>query len=97
MRILADIYSDSLHVHEIGMGNASDSEIWSYAAEHGFAIVSKDADFHQRSFLSEHPPKVIWIRRGNCSTTEAADILRRDFIAVQHFEKDAETAFLALA
>jgi hypothetical protein len=44
--------------------------VWHYAAEEGFTILSKDADFHERSFLLGHPPKVIWIRRGNCSTDE---------------------------
>jgi predicted nuclease of predicted toxin-antitoxin system len=38
---------------------ASDAVVWQYAAQQGFAIVTKDADFHQRSFLFGHPPKVI--------------------------------------
>ena len=50
--------------------------VWAYAAEHRFVIVSKDADFHQRSFVLGHPPKVVWIRRGNCSTAEIEAILR---------------------
>lgn len=37
--------------------------VWAYAAEHAaehrFVIVSKDADFHQRSFVLGHPPKVV--------------------------------------
>ena len=34
----------------------------------GYTIVTKDADFRQRSFLLGPPPKVIWIGLGNCST-----------------------------
>jgi predicted nuclease of predicted toxin-antitoxin system len=34
--------------------------------------VSKDTDFHQRSFLFGGPPKVVWIRLGNCSTEDIA-------------------------
>jgi predicted nuclease of predicted toxin-antitoxin system len=34
--------------------------------------VSKDADFHERSFVLGPPPKVIWIRRRNCSTTRGS-------------------------
>ena len=65
--VVGDLYPGSTHVREVGL-QAADDTVWRYAAEHGFAIVSRDADFHERSFLLGHPPKVIWIRRGNCST-----------------------------
>jgi predicted nuclease of predicted toxin-antitoxin system len=58
--------------------------------------VSKDADFHERSFLLGHPPKVIWIRRGNCSTDQALALLRSEHEAIIRFEADGETSFLAL-
>lgn len=97
VRRLADIFPDSAHVHELGLGEASDTALWHYAAEHGYTIVSKDADFHQRSFVLGAPPKVIWLRQGNSSVTATAELLRERFIAVQRFHEDAEAAFLALA
>lgn len=54
-RRLADLYPDSLHVREIGLRKATDTEIWEYAKQSGLAIVSKDADFQQRSLLYGHP------------------------------------------
>jgi predicted nuclease of predicted toxin-antitoxin system len=33
----------------------------------GSAHVSKDSDFQQRSLLHGHPPKVVWLRLGNCT------------------------------
>ena len=33
------------------LGGASDDRIWQYATDHGFAIVSKDSDFAERSAL----------------------------------------------
>jgi predicted nuclease of predicted toxin-antitoxin system len=93
---LADLYPGSTHVREVGLQVADDETVWRYAAEHGFAIVSKDADFHERSFLFGHPPKVIWIRRGNCSTDEVATMLRDHHAAMLAFERDEEGAFLAL-
>ena len=44
-RLLADLYPDSVHVRAIGLREATDSEIWEYAKQHGFVIVSKDSDF----------------------------------------------------
>ena len=66
LALLADLYGGSTHVRNEGLEAADDDTAWEYAALHGFAIVSKDADFHQRSFLLGAPPKVIWIQRGNC-------------------------------
>jgi len=93
---LADLYPGSTHVREVGLRDADDDTVWQYAAAHGFAIVSKDADFHERSFLRGHPPKVIWVRRGNCSTDEVAAILRDHHAEVLAFERDVEGSFLAL-
>jgi predicted nuclease of predicted toxin-antitoxin system len=93
---LVDLYPGSTHVREVGLQAADDDVVWRYAAEHGFAIVSKDADFHERSFLMGHPPKVIWIRRGNCSTDEVVEILRDHHAEMLTFEGDQEGAFLAL-
>ena len=95
--ILSDAYPDCSHVQNLGMDRSKDTEVWNYAAEHGYTIVSKDADFHQRSLLLGAPPKVIWIRQGNCSVAETADLLRERFIAVERFHAREDAAFLALS
>ncbi len=53
-------------------------------------IVSKDNDFQQMSFVFGHPPKVIWIRRGNCSVRESESILRTNSLRIHEFETDPE-------
>ena len=49
-RALADLLSDSVHVREVGLCEADDTVIWQYASRHGFAIITKDADFRQRLY-----------------------------------------------
>ena len=93
---LGEAYPGSLHVREVGLRGASDEAIWPYAVQHELAIIPKDADFHQRSFLLGHPPKVIWIRRGNCTTTDIATILRTRLGDIETFARDPDGAFLAL-
>lgn len=66
MEMMQDLYPQSLHVRDIGLGSADDRAVWAYAKSHEYTIVSKDSDFRQLSFTFGHPPKVIWIRRGNC-------------------------------
>ena len=74
-RIL-DLFPDSTHIKSVGLEQADDATVWEWAKERGFTIVSKDTDFYQRSIVSEHPPKVIWLRLGNCPTTLITTILR---------------------
>lgn len=94
---LRGLYPGSLHVREAGLESADDVVVWGYAREHGFTLVSKDSDFRQMSFVYGHPPKVIWIRRGNCSTAEAEAILIGRIEALAAFHDDPDGAFLALA
>lgn len=70
--ILAEFYEDIRHVRDIDLKSAPDPVLWTYASREGYTIVTKDADFHHRSFLYGHPPRVIWIRLGNCSTKDIA-------------------------
>jgi predicted nuclease of predicted toxin-antitoxin system len=89
-------YPDSRHVREVGLQEASDTAVWQYAAQQGYAIVTKDADFHQRSFLFGHPPKVIWVRVGNTPTAMIEALLRCRVADVAAFVSDPESAFLIL-
>ena len=93
---LADIYQDSVHVRDVGLKSSSDRKLWDYAAQMGCTIVTKDADFRQRSFLLGPPPKVIWIGLGNCSTKQIAEILRKQWSQIEAFGLAEEQAFLNL-
>jgi predicted nuclease of predicted toxin-antitoxin system len=95
-RTLALLYPGITHVRDVGLQSADDAVVWDYAAVHGFVIVSKDADFHQRSFLLGAPPKVVWIRQGNCSTAEIEAILRDRHDELLAFAQDELGAFLVL-
>jgi predicted nuclease of predicted toxin-antitoxin system len=95
--ILLDLYPGSTHVRDNALESADDEAVWSHALRQGLAIVSKDSDFHQRSLLYGHPPKLIWIRRGNCATETIASILRDHQADMLQFEADAQASFLVLA
>ncbi len=91
---LADLFPGSAHVHDCELGESSDAAIWDYAEANGFAIVSKDLDFHDRSMLRSGPPKVIWLRTGNCATRQVELLLRSHAFALNHFSGDPSTALL---
>lgn len=92
---LSELYPGSIHVDNVHLGRSDDSAIWDYAKQHGFAIVSKDSDFAERSVLESNPPKIIWIRLGNCSTTDVKDLLLSAHETIHKFiQEDEETCLL---
>ncbi|MBI3152967.1 MAG: DUF5615 family PIN-like protein [Chloroflexi bacterium] len=93
---LADMYPGSAHVSAPGMGNAMDIEIWQYAHDHDYMIVTKDADFSELGVVKGFPPKIIWIRRGNCSTQDIETILRENYESIRMLGDDDETGILIL-
>lgn len=94
---LADLYPGSVHVSEVGLAPAPDRAIWAHARDHGLVIVTRDDDFHRLSVLHGPPPKVIWIRLGNCSTDDVIRLLRVRREEIEGFLAHEEAAFLALA
>ncbi len=95
-RLLADLYPDSVHVRDVGMKATDDPIVWDYAKDNDFMIVSKDADMHDLSLVFGNPPKVIWLRPGNCSTRQVENLLHRDFEVIKLFYKDEYVSLLAL-
>ncbi|HJT22251.1 MAG TPA: DUF5615 family PIN-like protein [Nitrospira sp.] len=89
-------FSGSQHVREVGLRESTDIAVWQFAAQNGFAILTKDADFHQRSFVFGQPPKIIWLRIGNCPTAAIQTLLRRRAKEIATFFSDPESAFLIL-
>ena len=91
-----DLFPDSLHVRDVGMKATDDPIVWGYAKDNGFMIVSKDADMHDLSLVFGNPPKVVWLRLGNCSTRQVEELLRRDFGVIKLFYEDEYVSLLAL-
>jgi predicted nuclease of predicted toxin-antitoxin system len=93
--LMADLYPDSAHVHQCGLGSADDTAIWESARTHGFSIVTKDSDFQERTILVGSPPKVIWLRTNNCASEDVADLLRAAADDVRRFiDNDRETCLI---
>jgi predicted nuclease of predicted toxin-antitoxin system len=84
---LAPLFPGSRHVRDAGLSNASDIDVWNFAAANGLIIVSKDQDFRQRALLFGPPPKCIWIRLGNCSTSDIVGLLAKRSSSIQEFQQ----------
>jgi predicted nuclease of predicted toxin-antitoxin system len=90
--LVADLQSkfpDTSHVWFLGLASASDEEVWRYAAAEGYIIVSKDTDFINLSILRGHPPKVVYLKVGNCSTSAVRELLKARAESILEFAHDA--------
>ena len=89
---LNKFFPDCKHVSDLGLKDKEDSEIWTYAKENNYAIVTFDSDFYDISLVSGHPPKIIWLRTGNLTTNELTSLILKkekqikEFIRVESFK-----------
>ncbi len=82
---LADIFPGSMHVRDCALKSSPDADIWAFAGARGLIITSKDADFVSLAALRGSPPKIVWVRAGNSTTSKIAALLRVHAAAVEDF------------
>jgi predicted nuclease of predicted toxin-antitoxin system len=93
---LRDLFPLSEHVFNLGLDRASDFEIREYAKRQDLLIVTKDADFSDLCVLKGFPPKIVWIRRGNCTTTDLEQLLRDHYRQIETWDADPLNGVLTL-
>jgi predicted nuclease of predicted toxin-antitoxin system len=95
--IFADLYPDSQHVFPLQMDQDDDRLIWDYALQNDYTIVTRDSEYNDLSLVRGFPPKVIWIRRGNCPTKEIEVILRSSTQDIHEFLQNPSLGILTLS
>jgi predicted nuclease of predicted toxin-antitoxin system len=93
---VVDLFPDSTHINAVGLREAEDFVVWEWAKKHGFTIVSNDIDFHQRAIVFGHPPKIIWLRVGNCETILITNLLRSRYQVIRQFVESETESLLVL-
>lgn len=92
---IADNYPEAKQVRMLGLENYADMQIWEYAREKGYTIVTFDADFYDLVNLKGHPPKIIWLRCGNTTTISIAKIFNRNLELIKDFVDNPENKDMA--
>jgi predicted nuclease of predicted toxin-antitoxin system len=75
-----------------GLERGSDLDVWCYARDNGFVIVSKDSDFYELSLLHGTPPKVIWLQVGNVSKAAVMQLLIDSGESIERLLADPDIA-----
>ncbi|MBL4652265.1 MAG: DUF5615 family PIN-like protein [Flavobacteriales bacterium] len=87
---LKAVFSNCSQVRIEGLENATDIEIWQYAKENKFSIVTFDIDFYDLATLKGHPPKIIWLRIGNTATSNLQKVLTNYSKSISEFISSEE-------
>jgi predicted nuclease of predicted toxin-antitoxin system len=92
----AEIFVNSKHLQDLSLDVADDSVVWEFAKTEEFTIVTKDNDFNNLVAFWGFPPKVIWIRRGNCSTSDIKELLNSNIDKIKAFILDSANGIFTL-
>ncbi len=93
---LKDIIPGSTHVMIEGLDESDDWEIWTFAKKNGFTIITKDSDYYDLSLLYRTPPKVIWLRTGNCKVQKIENLIREQFDILVKFLDDPDSGIIEM-
>lgn len=94
---LQHAYPGTTHVVAEGLSTATDAQVWAHALTTGCVMVSKDDDFTALSALHGHPPRLVKLSLGNCSSNATVlDILLRQRDAIERAFADPDTSMVEL-
>ena len=96
LALLVDTYPGSTHVVLQGLQQASDFEVWQFAKDHGFVVVSKDDDFTALSALRGRPPCLIKLSVGNCDNGQVLQVLLTERAQIEAQLADPEVSMVEL-
>jgi predicted nuclease of predicted toxin-antitoxin system len=96
LRSLPSSFSDCHHVSSVNLNNCNDVKIWQYAKQNGYTIVTFDADFFDLSTLKGFPPKIVWLRTGNMTTSEIVENIILNYANINSFIDNSEQGCLEI-
>ena len=88
---LLSTFGDVQHVKTHNLLDTNDHDIFKYARANGFdGIITMDDDFQNILLERGTPPKIIWIRTGNCSTAVLIEVLLNNISIIKSFMANEE-------
>ncbi|HMS65515.1 MAG TPA: DUF5615 family PIN-like protein [Ignavibacteria bacterium] len=89
-------FANSIHCKNINPNPKNDLDIWNYAKSNDFTIVTFDEDFYEWMILKGFPPKIIWLRTGNTTTNNIAEIINKKSLDIKDFHESKEVGIFEL-
>ncbi|OJW68970.1 MAG: hypothetical protein BGO68_02245 [Candidatus Amoebophilus sp. 36-38] len=86
-------HSNFLHLVDINPC-MTDEEVWDYALEKGYTILTKDSDFYYKCLKNKVSPKIIQFRLGNVTLKQLHEYFKEHW---EELVRQIEQATLVLA
>jgi predicted nuclease of predicted toxin-antitoxin system len=83
--------NECVHVRDLGLRDAEDSEIFQKARDAGSVVLTKDEDFVRLVERNSSPPQVIWLTAGNMSNSRLKSLLLNTFPDAMSLIANGET------
>jgi predicted nuclease of predicted toxin-antitoxin system len=93
---LADVFPGSTQTRLLNLGRTNDPQLWLIAKTNDYIFVTKDRDVAELAVLRGTPPKIIWLRMGNCKSAVIEQALRSNAERIAGFASDPERLVLEL-
>ena len=86
---LKPVFGECAHVDLIGLDvPAEDIDIWNYALDNGYIIITKDNDFADLLEINGFPPKVVLLKTGNNSSQALMELLENVKPMIEDLERN---------
>lgn len=95
-RLLEQHFRGTRHTLDLDFDRMPDTELWQYAKDNGFHLITKDGDHFQLSLLKGAPPKVVWVRIGNAPASSVLELIKRHLDTIEDFLNEDGPTVLAL-
>ena len=93
---LVNEFPGSSHVKFHNLLNTEDKLVREFALQNEYTIVTNDSDFNDLLIIYGFPPKIIWIKTGNKSTENIANLLILNKVQIVDFINDFENGILII-
>ena len=97
LKFIENEFPKCFHVKDIPINQpATDNEIWNFAKENNFTIITHDDDFEKLLLQKSIPPKVIILKSFNQNTKQIASTLLAKKEIIKSFIPNEELMILEI-
>jgi len=93
---ISTVFPGSAHVAKEQTQVRRDAEIFDYARQNEFTILTFDEDFYELQLMHGYPPKIIWLRFGNSSNLKVISKLLDNQTSIISFISNPDSGILEI-